>query len=261
MSNVAAKQADFKGPKLAPFNPSGEVVIATALRLLAVGPADILFDLGCGDARLLIAAAGYAETDRGDKESQNGDATQVAVARAIGVEYDGAVYARAVARIANVAAVEEASAAPRACEGASSCESRTEPQSLLVDPATGAPRSSTTRYGRVEVRHGNALATDIGEATAVFVYLVPEGMKAIKPKLQAAMAHGARVVTYIFSLPGLTPAAVELYKGTKIYLYTDPTCDGVAWAGGGDGAAAGGARGGFLRFLEGFVTTERYQCK
>ena len=36
---------------------SGHVVIDTAFRLLELGPSDILVDLGCGDARLLVAAA------------------------------------------------------------------------------------------------------------------------------------------------------------------------------------------------------------
>ena len=140
---------DRRGPKLAPFNPSGDVVIDTAFRLLELGPSDILVDLGCGDARLLVAAA-----------SQRG------VSRCYGVEYDGAVYRRAVARVAEQdAAVAE----------------------------------------RVRVRHGDALQAqaEVAAATAIFMYLVPTGMRAIAPQIIAAMRErGVRVVTYMFSLPG-----------------------------------------------------------
>ena len=45
------------GQKLAPFNPSHASVVDAALRLLALGADDTFFDLGCGDGRLLVAAA------------------------------------------------------------------------------------------------------------------------------------------------------------------------------------------------------------
>lgn len=44
--------------------------------------------------------------------------------------------------------------------------------------------------------HGNVLATDIVEATGVFVYLVPAGMSALKEALVSRLRAGARVVTY-----------------------------------------------------------------
>lgn len=44
-------------PKLAPFTPSGDGVLAFAMELLQLGAQDVLFDLGCGDARILVHAA------------------------------------------------------------------------------------------------------------------------------------------------------------------------------------------------------------
>lgn len=55
--------------RLAPFNPTPSCAVTQALDALTVGPNDVLYDLGCGDGRVLLAAAA-----RG--------------ARAIGVEYD-----------------------------------------------------------------------------------------------------------------------------------------------------------------------------
>ena len=42
--------------KLAPFNPSCEQAQLVALNMLELDSEDVLFDLGCGDARLLIQA-------------------------------------------------------------------------------------------------------------------------------------------------------------------------------------------------------------
>ena len=55
--------------KLAPYNPTPACAIEQALDALSVRSGDILYDLGCGDGRMLLAAA-----RRG--------------ARAVGVEYD-----------------------------------------------------------------------------------------------------------------------------------------------------------------------------
>jgi D-3-phosphoglycerate dehydrogenase len=38
---------------LAPFNPTAGAAIGLALSLLALAPSDVLYDLGCGDARVL----------------------------------------------------------------------------------------------------------------------------------------------------------------------------------------------------------------
>lgn len=58
------------GPYLAPFNPSGADVIADAASMLQLCADDVLWDLGCGDGRSLVAAA------------------KTCGCRGIGVEYD-----------------------------------------------------------------------------------------------------------------------------------------------------------------------------
>ena len=54
---MASSPSLLVGPKLAPFTPSGDGVLTHALDLLALLPSDVLFDLGCGDARMLVHAA------------------------------------------------------------------------------------------------------------------------------------------------------------------------------------------------------------
>lgn len=44
-------------PKLAPYVATPDEVVARMLRLAQVGPDDVVYDLGCGDGRIVIAAA------------------------------------------------------------------------------------------------------------------------------------------------------------------------------------------------------------
>ncbi|CBJ26045.1 conserved unknown protein [Ectocarpus siliculosus] len=149
------------GEKLAPFNPSSDAVIRMAIEMLQLVKESILYDLGCGDGRLLV------------------EAIKASGARGVGVEYDKRFVDRALTRVAD-AQLEH----------------------------------------KIKVVHGNVLDVDIVEATAVFIYLVPAGMAALKEALVSALRAGARVVTYVFSIPGLDPVRVETFKATKIYLYT-----------------------------------------
>ena len=106
-----------------------------------------------------------------------------ATVRAVGVEYDSRLCDRATANVSH-----------------------------SLDPAQSV---------RCAVVNDNVLNVDLSDATAVFVYLVPEGMKALREMLVSLLGRGARVVTYVFSVPGLTPQNVLVYKGsTKLYLYT-----------------------------------------
>lgn len=162
VGNLVDNNVQFVGEKLAPYNPTNIEAIETALDLLNIQDNDIVYDLGCGDARFLVQAW---------KRSQH--------IRAIGVEYDAAIYQKAI--------------------------------KLLHE---------NNLQDSIQVLHDNVLNIDVSDATALFVYLVPDGMKKMREALINAIERGARVVTYVFSIPNLTPTKVELYKSiTKIYLY------------------------------------------
>ena len=66
------------GEKLAPFNPTSDAAIDIALEFLSLSIEDNLYDLGCGDGRLLIRAC---EAFR---------------CRGVGIEYDSRFYERAI---------------------------------------------------------------------------------------------------------------------------------------------------------------------
>lgn len=48
---------DRPGPDLAGFQPTPEPIVERLLQLAEVGPGDVLYDLGCGDGRIVIRAA------------------------------------------------------------------------------------------------------------------------------------------------------------------------------------------------------------
>ncbi len=48
---------DRPGPDLAGYQPTPDLVVDRLLRLAKVGPGDVLYDLGCGDGRIVIRAA------------------------------------------------------------------------------------------------------------------------------------------------------------------------------------------------------------
>ncbi|MCC6608147.1 MAG: methyltransferase domain-containing protein [Burkholderiales bacterium] len=73
---VAAHAADGPG---APFIPTPPAVVAEMLRVASVGASDVVYDLGSGDGRIVIAAA-----------KEHG-------ARGVGIERDPELVARAVA--------------------------------------------------------------------------------------------------------------------------------------------------------------------
>lgn len=167
------------GEKLAPYNPTNTDACNIALDMLDLKEGDVLYDLGCGDARLLVEAWNRMKESTG----KNPDDIDF---RAIGIEYDSALFKRGQDQvIAN---------------------------GLIPEQAT--------------VIHDNVMNADYSDATALFIYLVPAGMKAVKDTLLSLMKdrEGLRVVTYVFSVPGMEPKEVNLYKqSTKLYLY-DHTC-------------------------------------
>lgn len=87
--------------KLAPFNPTADDAIALVLSLAQLRGGDVLVDLGCGDARVLIAAA-----------------ESCAELSCSGFEFDGAIAARAVS---NLSRARESVAARIAIHHADAC--------------------------------------------------------------------------------------------------------------------------------------------
>ena len=181
--------------QLAPFNPTCMHAQGVALGLLSLNEEDVLFDLGCGDGRFLIAAA--------DRTSG---------LKCVGIEIDCVYIKRAE---------ESLSAAP--LEIANRVEIREGDVTKLIGRYTKHTDDSDAN-SRLD---NNGELSLLHDATAVFLYLLPKGLKAIKLILEAS-AHRRReenrpfrVVSYMFHIPGWEPAVVD--RTTKgdcaVYLY------------------------------------------
>uniref|UniRef100_M4BDS1 Methyltransferase domain-containing protein n=1 Tax=Hyaloperonospora arabidopsidis (strain Emoy2) TaxID=559515 RepID=M4BDS1_HYAAE len=184
---MASSPSLLVGPKLAPFTPSGDGVLTHALDLLALSPSDVLFDLGCGDARMLVHAA-----------EQTG-------ARGVGVEYNGDLVKRAQARI-EVKWRES---------GVMDLVDIRHGDALEVDLTTATamflylvPRGIQLLLPKYDglVRSRDILVDF--DAAAV-------GMN----RLEEARRLDVRFVTYMFSIPGWKPTDERTYKGTKVRLF------------------------------------------
>jgi predicted O-methyltransferase YrrM len=146
--------------------PSPPEVIAAMLQLAAVGPADVVYDLGSGEGEIVIEAA-----------RRYG-------ARAVGVELD---------------------------------------HERIENAAQNAAAAGVTE--RVTFVERDLFEVDIGEATVVTLYLFPELMRRLQPKLLRELRPGTRIVAHDFALPDWPPERtidVRLDRLRRVYLWTVP---------------------------------------
>ena len=62
---------------------------------------------------------------------------------------------------------------------------------------------------------------NMGEADAIFVFLMPRIMQKLRKKMEQELKPGTRVICYTWPMPDCTPAQVDNIPGRpKIYLYT-----------------------------------------
>jgi predicted RNA methylase len=158
-----AKNLKNRDPNyMAPFNPSVDDVVNNALDMLQLCKEHVLWDLGCGDGRLLVEAC----------------VKHGCMAR--GVEYDKDL-----------------------------CQSSKE-RAKNAGVATS-----------VEILHDNILNVDFSSAQRMYLFLLPDGLKKLTPKIRRVLENSdARIVTYAFSVVALKPVEIRDHKGTKLYLYT-----------------------------------------
>ncbi len=146
------------------YIPTPAAMVTTLLYLARVGPTDVVYDLGCGDGRVLIAAAQRWGT------------------LGVGIELDGALVAKARSQAiaANVAHL-------------------------------------------VEFRQGNLFDCDLHPATVVFLYLLPHLNLRLRPRLQAHLQPGSRIISRDFDLgdwpPTRTCTAVAEEEPATLYCW------------------------------------------
>lgn len=80
---------------------------------------------------------------------------------------------------------------------------------------------------RVTILHSNLFDVNISPADVVFLYLTTSANEKVKPKLEAELKPGARVVSHDYEIVGWKPAKVEEfcenpklgYPSHTLYLY------------------------------------------
>lgn len=147
-------------PSIAPFVASSDEAIMRMLKLAKLKPGDMLYDLGCGDGKIITTAA---------KEYR---------VRAVGIELREDLIKRAMGRI----------------------------QTLGLE-------------NDVKVLHGDIFDNDIGDASAVTLYLTTHANEQVKPKLEKELKSGSRVISNCYEIPGWKPLQVDDMGFSKIYLY------------------------------------------
>ncbi|KAL7513675.1 hypothetical protein ACHAXN_010927 [Cyclotella atomus] len=190
-SPTTTQKVPKENNRLAPYNPTHVTAQSKALELLKLQSEDVLFDLGCGDGRLLVIALDNALENR-------------FLLRCVGIEYDEALAEAARDNISRVVSrFEDGNATSRAC--------------IRWDDVL-----NEKNRGNLEAVAASAEdLTLLNDATAVFVYLLPDGLRKVKPLLAEAAKRRRRqrelnkcipllrVVSYMFSIPGWQPVTVD----------------------------------------------------
>jgi len=146
---------------IAPFVQTPLEVAKKMLDLSQIKSGEVLYDLGCGDGRLIILAA----KDIG--------------ARSTGIELREDLVERA----------------------------RTEIKRLNLED-------------KVKVIQGNFFDVNISDANVITLYLTSSANERLRPKLEAELKPGARVVSHDFKVPGWKPIGIyDELLGHTIYTY------------------------------------------
>ena len=153
---------------IAPFVATPLPVVKQMLTLAEIKAGDIIYDLGCGDGRVVIMAA----QDFG--------------AQGIGVEMREDLAKQAMGKISDLGL-----------------------------------------EGRVKIVHGDMFKVDISQANVITLYLTTSANDKVKPKLEAELKPGTRVVSHDYEILGWRPIKIDNfcenprlgYPSHTIYVY------------------------------------------
>jgi len=153
---------------IAPFVATPLPVVKQMLALAEIKAGEIIYDLGCGDGRVVIMAA----QDFG--------------ACGIGVEMREDLAKQAMGKVSE----------------------------LGLD-------------GRVKIVHGDMFKLDLSQADVITLYLTTSANDKVKPKLEAELKPGTRVVSHDYEILGWRPVKIDNfcenpklgYPSHTIYVY------------------------------------------
>jgi SAM-dependent methyltransferase len=143
------------------YVPTPPLVVAGMLKLAGVTSKDILYDLGCGDGRIVIEAA------------------KTYGARGIGIDIDPERIAEAKANAQKEGVADQ-----------------------------------------VDFRVEDLFETDVGEASVVTLYLLPELNLKLRPKLWKDLAVGTRIVSHGYDMGSWKAEKLIWVLEHPIYMWT-----------------------------------------
>jgi SAM-dependent methyltransferase len=153
---------------LAPYVPTPLNIVREMLTLGKAGPGDIVYDLGCGDGRVLFTAI-----------------EEFKVSHAVGYDLDQEMVEALEKKIRDSGMVES-----------------------------------------IIVIQSNFMKVDLTQATIVTLYLTTSGNAKLKPKLEAELKSGARVISHDFPIHGWVTdqpdGAPHIMGSHKMFLYHIP---------------------------------------
>lgn len=171
---TASHSSNNDTTKLAPFNPTSDQAIAVAIDFMELGANDVVWDIGCGDARVLIRAVASCRH-----------------VRCVGMECDPQCLSKALDQLD--------------VELNSEQRERIELRCGDVLAAEASP---------ISIAHFGAQCSDLcleNDCTVLYLYLLPKGLQKLRPLLDQLRENGKvrSVVTYMFSIRHWTPTKGE----------------------------------------------------
>jgi SAM-dependent methyltransferase len=93
-----------------------------------------------------------------------------------------------------------------------------------IEPIRYLVLRARRRFGpagdRIRIVRGNLYALSLRDATVVTAFLWAGAMARLRPKLEAELRPGARIVSHVHPIPGWTPTVHDVE--TDVYLYRWP---------------------------------------
>jgi SAM-dependent methyltransferase len=72
----------------------------------------------------------------------------------------------------------------------------------------------------VKMKLANAFKHDLSDTDVVYLFLMPETYEKIRPKFEAELKPGARVISYVWPIPDWEPTEINESKDSpKLFLY------------------------------------------
>jgi hypothetical protein len=211
--------------KLAPFNPSSDQIQQKALEMLNLKSNDVLFDIGCGDSRLLCFAATntpglrcvgieideiYVTRGRDRVKSSHlesridirlEDATKISTIPTNGDDVDDASIPTTATTTTNISTTK-------------SCDKN------------GEDNNNDTNEGRSKQKPISDL-TLLDDATVLYLFVLPKGIVKLMPILQSLVDKRVRdgkrfrMLSYMFKIHDWEPKVVDKTAkgGCPVYYY------------------------------------------